>query len=234
MLLEAFEPSPLPFSFSHHHAETRTHKEAVARVDACKWDGRGRRQNCGKLKLMNNRPPLPLFAPRPLLLLRNAGTRWKIVVEQRGVRLEYDGNDDIKARGLSPSSPPPLLFFTSSFGETLLSRLVTGDKCFFNEFSVDGIFFRDELCRPSVSERKERGKGWKLFKNLFAVCSSTVSDLILSKCLLIYSRPILARRRGHSPCRGLPSTVAISCRRAPSVGSTKARWNWPEGSKKSS
>lgn len=120
MVLEAFEPSPLPFSFSHHHAETRTHKEAVARVDACKWDGRGRRQNCGKLKLMNNRPPLPLFAPRPLLLLRNAGTRWKIVVEQRGVRLEYDGNDDItmtrnarrykSARVVSflPSSPPLL------------------------------------------------------------------------------------------------------------------------------
>lgn len=97
-----------------------------------------------------------------------------------------------------------------------------------------GFSFVMNYADERVREKEREGKGWKLFKNPFAVYSSSVSDLILSEYLLIYSRPILARRREHSPCRGLPSTVAISCRRAPSVGSTKARWNWPEGSKKSS
>lgn len=72
---------------------THTCKARRARVDACKWNGRGRRQNSGKLKLMNNRPP-SLFAPRRSFpTLRNARTGGKPSWNKG--ECGCDGNDDI-------------------------------------------------------------------------------------------------------------------------------------------
>lgn len=109
--------------------QARTRTKAVARVDACKWDGRGRRQNCGKLKLMNNRPPRPPVCSPPPAPPTQRGDP----VENRrgtkgsaaGVRWKRRYNDDtqryngIKARWCSARviSSPPSSSFSSSFGD---------------------------------------------------------------------------------------------------------------------
>lgn len=171
------------FSLASVASLARTRTELGARVDACKWNGRGRRQNSGKLKLMNNRSPCsPVCSPSELSYASQRRNRWKTVEEQRGMWLRWKRryNDDTAGRGGKRGGSEGklvLLFFSSCHSSCPsgtwrpLSYPVTGDKCFFNEFPREGILFCDELCRRRVTRSRDAENGCKLFRNLFGVCA---------------------------------------------------------------
>lgn len=84
-----------PFFLASVASLARTRTELGARVDACKWNGRGRRQNSGKLKLMNNRSPCsPVCSPSELSYASQRGGTAGKPLRNKG-ECGYDGNDDI-------------------------------------------------------------------------------------------------------------------------------------------
>lgn len=245
MLLTAgFPSSSASFFLASVAGLARTRTKLGARVDACKWNGRGRRQNSGKLKLMNNRSPCsPVCSPSELSYASQRRNRWKTVEEQRGMWLRWKRryNDDTAGRGARGEGAKG----SRSFSFFLLAILLVlrGLRDLFRILlQATNAFLMSSPAKGFCSLMNYADAVWRDRETPRTVANCLGISLVSVRirlntsvsCLLIYSRPILARRLGHSRYRGLRSTVAISYRRAPSDASTKVPWNWSAVNKKSS